>query len=107
MILIGDRGIPDRYRFMNGYFGHTIKLPNKSGELVYCQFHMISDQGIRLLTNEEASTKFPDYAQKGLYEAIEWGEYPSWTLKVQTTKALEIEDPLGKQHINVFNPTHI
>ncbi len=68
---------------------------------------MICDQGIKFLTNEEAATKSPDYAQKDLYEAIERGEYPSWTLKVQTMTAKEAEELWEKQRINVFDLTHI
>lgn len=28
MILMGDRGIPDGFRHMNGYYGHTLKIVN-------------------------------------------------------------------------------
>jgi catalase len=68
---------------------------------------MISDQGIKFLTQDEAATKSPDHAQKDLYEAIERGEFPSWTLKVQTMTAKEAEDLWENQKINVFDLTHI
>ena len=45
MILMGDRGIPDGYRFMHGYSGHTHKLVNKDGSWVYAQIHMKSQTG--------------------------------------------------------------
>ena len=92
MILMGDRGIPDGYKFIHGYLGHTVKLINKSGDWVYCRFHMISDQGTKFLTQEEAATKSPDHSQKDLYEAIEKGDFPSWTLSVQTMTSKEAED---------------
>ena len=76
VILMGDRGIPDGYPFMHGYFGHTTKLVNKEGDWVYAQFHMISQQGTKFLTQQEAATKSPDYSQKDLYGAIEHGEFP-------------------------------
>ncbi|KAI9737586.1 MAG: hypothetical protein M1818_005590 [Claussenomyces sp. TS43310] len=107
MILMGDRGIPDGYRFMHGYLGHTVKLVNKQGDWVYCQFHMISDQGTKFFTQEEAATKSPDYSQKDLYEAIERGDYPSWTLSVQTMTAKEAEELWIQKKINVFDLTHI
>jgi len=107
MILMGDRGIPDGYRFMHGYLGHTTKLVNKNGEWVYSQFHMISKQGTKFLTQDEAATKGPDYSQKDLYEAIEKGDYPSWSLQVQTMTAKEAEELWEKQKINVFDLTHI
>lgn len=107
MILMGDRGIPDGYRFMHGYLGHTTKLVNKNGDWVYSQFHMISKQGTKFLTQEEAATKGPDYSQKDLYEAIEKGDYPSWSLQVQTMTAKEAEELWEKQRINVFDLTHV
>jgi catalase len=107
MVLMGDRGIPDGWRFMHGYLGHTVKLVNKKGDWVYCQFHMISQQGTKFLTQEESATKSPDYAQKDLYEAIEKGDYPKWSLEVQTMTAQEAEDLWEKEKINVFDLTHV
>ncbi|KAI9648771.1 hypothetical protein NHQ30_003411 [Ciborinia camelliae] len=107
MILMGDRGIPDGWRHMHGYFGHTIKLVNKGGEWVYCQFHMISQQGTKFFTQEESAEKSPDYAQKDLYEAIEKGDFPKWNLEVQTMTAKEAEDLWEKEKINVFDLTHV
>jgi catalase len=107
MILMGDRGIPDGYRFMHGYSGHTMKLVNKSGEWVYAQIHLKSMQGTKFLTQEESGTKSPDYSQKDLYEAIERGEYPKWTVEVQTMTPKEAEEVWEKQGINVFDLTHV
>lgn len=39
MILFSDRGLPDGYRFMNGYGSHTFKLVNADGEAFWCKFH--------------------------------------------------------------------
>lgn len=107
LILMGDRGIPDGYRFMHGYGGHTMKLVNKAGDWVYCQFHMISQQGTKFLTNEEAASKSPDHSQKDLFQAIEKGDYPKWSVEVQTMTAKEAEELWEKQGINVFDLTHI
>ena len=107
MILMGDRGIPDGYRFMHGYTGHTLKLVNKAGEWVYAQIHMKSMQGTKFVTQEDSANYGPDYSQKDLYYAIEKGEYPKWTLEVQTMTAKEAEDLWEKQRINVFDLTHI
>lgn len=60
---------------MHGYYGHTLKVVNDNGDWVYAQFHLISDQGNKFFTSEEASAKSPDWGQKDLYEAIERGEY--------------------------------
>ncbi|MCJ1352420.1 MAG: hypothetical protein MMC33_002404 [Icmadophila ericetorum] len=107
MILMGDRGIPDGYRFMHGYMGHTMKLVNKKGEWVYAQFHMKSKQGTKFITQEDSANYSPDYSQKDLFDAIERGDYPSWTLEVQTMTAKEAEDLWATQKINVFDLTHI
>ena len=37
MILFGDRGVPDGFRFMHGYAGHTHKLVKANGDFVYAQ----------------------------------------------------------------------
>ena len=67
MILFGDRGVPDGFRFEHGYSGHTHKLVNAKGEFVYAQFHYRCDQGIKYL-DQETATKIagenPDYAQQ-------------------------------------------
>ena len=107
MILMGDRGIPKGYRFMNGYAGHTLKLVNKNGEWVYGQMHMKSNQGIQFVTQQDSFNYGPDFSQKDLYEAIEKGDYPSWTVSWQTMTAKEAEEVWEKQGINVFDLTHV
>ncbi|KAL9127151.1 MAG: hypothetical protein Q9217_003921 [Psora testacea] len=107
MILMGDRGIPDGWRFMHGYSGHTIKLVNKAGDWVYAQMHMKSKQGTRFITQEDSANYSPDYAQKDLYNAIEKGDYPRWSVEVQTMTAMEAEELWAKQKINVFDLTHV
>ncbi|KAH3685773.1 hypothetical protein WICPIJ_003236 [Wickerhamomyces pijperi] len=87
MILFSDRGTPASYRHMNGYSGHTYKWSNDKGEWHYVQVHLISDQGIKTLNNEEAvkmSGENPDHAQEDLFNAIATGDAPSWTCYIQT-----------------------
>ncbi|KAF2728330.1 CAT1 catalase [Polyplosphaeria fusca] len=107
MILMGDRGIPDGFRFMHGYSGHTFKLINKDGEWVYAQMHMKSKQGTKFITQADSASKSPDYAQKDLYEAIERGDHPGWDVSFQTIKAKEAEELWEKQKINIFDLTHV
>ena len=107
MILMGDRGIPDGWRFMHGYYGHTLKLVNKQGEWVYGQIHIKSKQGTKFITQEDSQNYGPDYAQKDLYEAIEKGDFPKWSVEIQTMTAKEAEELWEKQKINVFDLTHI
>jgi catalase len=85
-ILFSDRGTPATFRNMNGYGSHTFKWYNKKGEYFWVQYHFKTDQGIKNLTKEEATRlagESPDHATKDLYDAIERGEYPSWTLQMQ------------------------
>jgi len=107
MILMGDRGIPDGWRKMNGYYGHTMKLVNKNGDWVYAQMHMKSKQGCSYITQEDSANYSPDYAQKDLYNAIEAGEYPGWDVCWQIVTAKEAEDMWEKDGINVFDLTHV
>lgn len=107
MILMGDRGIPYGYRFMHGYSGHTLKLVNKAGDWVYAQMHMISKQGTKYITQEDSTKYSPDFSQKDLFEAIEKGDCPSWSVEFQTMTAKEAEELWEKQRINVFDLTHV
>ena len=106
MILFGDRGIPDGYRKMHGYSGHTHKLVKKDGSFVYAQFHYVSDQGTGFLTQEEGvklAGENPDYSNQDLFEAIERGEHPSWTFCVQTMTPEQAE----KFRYNILDLTKV
>lgn len=107
MILMGDRGIPDGYRKMNGYAGHTHKLVNKDNEWVYVQFHLKSKQGTAFITQEDSFNYSPDYSQKDLYNAIEKGDYPGWDVCVQVVTPQQAEEMWEKEKINVFDLTHV
>jgi catalase len=107
MVLFGDRGIPDGFRFQHGYSGHSFKLINKSGEWVYVQFHFRSKAGFKTMTGEEAASKSPDYSQQDLFEAIEKGDYPEWDVLVQTMTPTQAEEAWEKDGINVLDLTHV
>ncbi|KAH7081311.1 peroxisomal catalase [Paraphoma chrysanthemicola] len=107
MILFGDRGIPDGYRKMHGYIGHTHKLVNKNGDWVYMQLHFKSKQGTGFITQEDSFSYGPDYSTKDLYNSIEKGDFPGWDVMVQTMTATEAEEVWEKQGINVFDLTHV
>lgn len=104
---MGDRGIPDGYRFMHGYVGHTLKFVSKNGDWVYNQIHFKSMQGTGFITQEDSASKSPDYSTKDLYEAIERGEYPKWSVEVQTMTPKQAEQLWEEQKINVFDLTHV
>ena len=94
-ILFSDRGIPASFRNMNGYSSHTFKWYNEKGEYFWVQYHFKTDQGIKNLTRQEAEImrgKDPDHATRDLYEAIERGDYPSWTLQMQIMTPEQAKD---------------
>lgn len=102
--LMGMRGIPRDYRHMNGYGSHTYMWVNEAGERFWVKYHFISDQGVEGLTDAEAQKiagEEPDAHRKDLYEAIERGDFPSWTLKVQV---IPYEDAKNYR-INIFDVT--
>ena len=85
-ILYSDRGIPESYRNMNGYSGHTFKWVNDEGKAVWVKYHFKTDQGIRNMETDRASRiagEDPDYHTRDLHDAIEKGDHPSWTVYVQ------------------------
>ncbi len=84
--LMGDRGIPKTWRHMNGYSSHTYMWVNADGERFWVKYHFKTDQGIDFLTQEEADRLAgtdADYHQRDLYDSIEGGDHPSWTLHMQ------------------------
>lgn len=87
MILFSDRGTPDGYHQQHGYSGHTYKLVKDDGSFVYTQIHVRADGGFKTLTNEQAGKlagENPDYGTQSLFESIEAGKFPSWTVYIQT-----------------------
>ncbi len=84
--LMGDRGIPASLREMNGYGSHTFMWINAAGEKFWVKYHFKSDQGVKNLTQEAANKiagEDSDFHRRDLHEAIENGDFPTWTLYVQ------------------------
>ncbi|WP_374929912.1 catalase [Kytococcus sedentarius] len=84
--LMGDRGIPRTYRHMNGYGSHTYMWINASGEKFWVKYHFHSQQGVEGLTGDEATRiagEDADFHRRDLFDSIEAGNHPKWTLSVQ------------------------
>ncbi|TCN42455.1 catalase [Rhodococcus sp. SMB37] len=84
--LMGDRGIPRTWRHMNGYSSHTYMWVNAEGERFWVKYHFLTDQGVEFFTQHEAdqmASMDTDYHLRDLWEHIDRGQYPSWTLKMQ------------------------
>jgi catalase len=85
-ITMSERGIPLSYRHMHGFGSHTYSFINAAGERTWVKFHWVCRQGISNLTDEEAAEvvgRDRESHQRDLYEAIENGDFPRWTLFVQ------------------------
>jgi len=102
-ILMSDRGIPASYRNMHGFSSHTFSFWNQKGERFWMKWHFKTNQGLKCLTNEEAATASPFGAQKDLIEAIDRGEFPSWTANVQIMTLVQAKE----YRINPFDLTKI
>jgi catalase len=84
--LMGDRGIPRTWRHMNGYSSHTYMWVNEAGTRFWVKYHFHTDQGIECLTQADAdamASKDTDYHTRDLFESIERGDHPSWTMYAQ------------------------
>ncbi len=93
-ILFSDRGIPKGIPYMNGYGSHTYSFINAKDERFWVKFHFKTQQGIQNMMQEEADRiagEDPDYHTRQLFEAIERGEYPKWTFKVQIMPEADAE----------------
>ena len=104
--LFGDRGIPASYRHMNGYGSHTFQWVNAAGEQFFVKYHFKTDQGIECLTTEEAARlagENPESHTVDLMNAIDRGEFPSWTLRIQVMPAA---DAAG-YNVNPFDLTKV
>ncbi|WP_158135625.1 catalase [Vibrio navarrensis] len=85
-IIMSDRGIPASYRHMHGFGSHTFSFINAQMERFWVKFNFRTHQGIKNLTNEEAEaiiSKDRESHQRDLYESIENGDFPKWTLYIQ------------------------
>ena len=93
-IVMSDRGIPASYRHMHGFGSHTYSFWNEAGERYWVKFHFRTRQGIKNLTDAEAGEIIGndrESHQRDLFDAIERGDFPKWTLYVQVMPEAEAE----------------
>lgn len=93
-ITMSDRGIPASYRHMHGFGSHTFSFINANKERFWVKFHFRTQQGIKNLTDEEAANimgQDRDSHQRDLYNAIEKGDFPKWTMYVQIMPETDAE----------------
>ncbi len=105
-ITMSERGIPFSYRHMNGYGSHTFSLINDANERFWVKFHFKTQQGIKILTDEEAEAivgKDRESHQRDLLESIEKGDFPKWNMKIQVVP----EKDASKFPFNPFDLTKV
>ena len=106
MHVMSDRGTPKSVRHVNAYSQHTYKLVAADGSFHYVKFHFKTDQGVETVSANEAARLCgadPDLHTRDLYEAIESGNYPSWTLYIQAMTPAQAET----YRWNVFDLTKV
>ncbi|KAJ6581411.1 catalase [Mycena capillaripes] len=87
MILFSDRGTPHSWAQMHGWSGHTYKWVKADGTWHYVQVKVISQQGIENFNANDAKAMAatnPDYNTQELRERIAAGNFPTWTVAIQT-----------------------
>lgn len=107
MQLFGSRGVPESLRNINMYGVHTFKFGKpEDGTFKYVKIHFKPDAGNITMDSAEAARLAgaePDYHVKDLYNAIEKGDFPTWTMNLQIMDAKEAET----YRWNIFDDTRI
>ena len=94
-ILMSDRGLPQTPMHMNGYGSHTFSFWNNDGDRFWVKFHFKTQQGHKHYTNAEGAEiigQSRETYQEHLFGAIDRGEHPKWTVKVQIMPEMDAEN---------------
>jgi len=71
---------------MHGFGSHTYSFLNAKNERTWVKFHFRTQQGVENLTDTQAEAliaKDRETHQRDLFESIEAGRFPRWTLFIQ------------------------
>jgi catalase len=105
-IVMSDRGIPASHRHMHGFGSHTYSFINADNERYWVKFHFLSMQGIKNLSDAEATElvgRDRESAQRDLFNSIENKDFPRWKLQVQIMP----EKEAASYYINPFDLTKV
>ena len=90
--LYGDRGIPASFRTMDG-FSHSFQWVTAKGEASWVEYHFKTDPGDRVPdfggSGYAHRGSGPGLSRARSFSAINRGDYPSWTLKMQIMPVAE------------------
>jgi catalase len=84
--LMGDRGLPRGWQFMNGYGKQTFAWINREGKAVWVKYHFKTELGVKNMTRQEAvrvACDDTEFHRRSLFELIAAGDVASWKLSVQ------------------------
>jgi len=105
-IVMSDRGIPASYRHMHGFGSHTFSFLNAANERFWVKFHFVSQQGIKNLSDAEATElvgRDRETHQRDLFDSIENKDYPRWKFQIQVMP----ERDAATYHLNPFDLTKV
>ncbi|QAB00900.1 MULTISPECIES: catalase [Agrobacterium tumefaciens complex] len=105
-IVMSDRGIPKSFRHMHVFGSHTFSMISQTNERVWVKFHFRTLQGIENLSDEEAAAVIAQDREsngRDLFEAIERGDFPKWTLFIQ----IMTEEQANHHKHNPFDLTKV
>ncbi|MEG1427629.1 MAG: catalase, partial [Oscillospiraceae bacterium] len=91
---------------MHGFGSHTYSLINGENQRFWVKFHLKTQQGIQNITDQEAEVlvgKDRESHQKDLFDSIEKGDFPKWTLYFQ----IMTEEQARNHKENPFDLTKI
>src|SRR4029077_16883703 len=86
MWAMSDRTIPRSLRHIEGFGVHTFRLVNARDESTFVKFHWRPSVGAASTLWDEAvkiAGADPDYTRRDLWESIDNGDFPEWTLNIQ------------------------
>src|SRR5438309_2479559 len=105
-IVMSERGIPRSFRHMHGFGSHTYSFLNAKNERFWVKFTLKTQQGVENLTDAQAQSTIGrdrESNQRDLYESIESGAFPRWTLFIQVMPEAEA----ASYHLNPFDLTKV
>ena len=94
MWAMSDRTIPRSLRMMEGFGVHSFRLLDNEGRSTFVKFHWRPELGIQSTLWDEAAklqAADNDYHRRDLFESIQAGDFPAWTLAVQLFTEEEAE----------------
>jgi catalase len=94
MWIMSDRTLPRSLAMMEGFGVHSFRLINAAGESTFVKFHWRPKLGLQSTIWDETvkiAGADPDFHRRGLFEAIEAGQFPEWELAVQLFSQAEAD----------------